>query len=318
MSFHIESLDERRRHGVKVTGIALQDLQGEAVRQQLRDLWVAHGLIVFKSTVTPELHLELSRVFGPLEAHPVREYRVKDNPELLNAIFDPDDTDLWSIDGDTLGAWTPWHSDLVFLSKINHGGILRPHEVAAEGGATGFIDKIEAYETLPHEIKLRIDDLAVVYRLRIDFRDQKFVPQLNKIELVRTHAQRIESVRVREDKDFPPVVHPLVFVQPETKRKMLNLSPSFAEYIYGMNRDESDELLSFLVKHITNPDLAYVHLWSSMNEMVLWDNWRMLHKALGCPATVRRVMYRTTIAGDYKHGRTLVDYEREKAPALVD
>jgi taurine dioxygenase len=317
MAYQIDKLDETRRNGVLITGLAQQDLQNENTRQRLRDLWVEHGLVVFKSKVTPDFHVESSRVFGPLEAHPVKEYQLKDNPEILNAVFDPDDTDLWSIDGAVLGAWTPWHSDLVFLAAINHGGILRPHEVAAEGGATGFIDKIEAYDTLPDTIKARIDDLDVVYRLRIDFREQKFVPRLNKIDLVRTHAQRIESVRMREDQDFPPVVHPLVFVQPETGRKALNLSPAFAEYIYGMGTRESDQLLSFLINHITDPKLQFFHLWQCQDEMILWDNWRMLHQAAGCPATIRRVMYRTTIAGDYQQGKTLAGYETARAMELA-
>jgi taurine dioxygenase len=311
----VQRLDSKRRYGVLITGLAERDLDEESVRSDLRALWVEHGLMLFKSEVTPSFHVALSRVFGPLEAHPVREYRLEGNPEILNAAFDPDDTDLWSVDGKVLGAWTPWHSDLVFLPKINHGGILRPHEIATEGGATGFIDQIEAYDALPKEIQDQIDGLDVVYRLRIDFREQKFVPTLNKIELVRTHQKRIEDVRVREDKDFPPVVHPLVYVQEETGRRALNLSPSFAEYIVGMDSAESEKLLSYLVQHITNPAFAYFHLWQSKDEMVLWDNWRMLHQAAGCPATVRRVMYRTTISGDYNQGATLADYTQARLTA---
>jgi taurine dioxygenase len=256
-------------------------------------------------------------VFGPLEEHPVKEYQLEGNPKILNVTFDPNDTDIWEVDGKELGAWTPWHSDLIFMPKINHGGILRAQEIAAEGGGTSFIDKIEAYDTLPDDIKAKIDDLDVVYRLRIDFRDQKYVPQLNTIKLVRTHKQRIEDVRVREDRDYPPVVHPLVFVQPETGRKALNLSPSFVETVCGMDPVEADELLSFLTRHIVNPDLMVHHHWTTLDEMVLWDNWRFLHQADGVPAGVRRVVYRTTIAGDYAKGKSLVDYEADRAKELA-
>ncbi len=37
--------------------------------------------------------------------------------------------------------------------------------------------------------------------------------------------------------------------------------------------------------------------------MVLWDNWRMMHCALGVPEKEQRHMQRTTIAGDYGRGR---------------
>ena len=37
--------------------------------------------------------------------------------------------------------------------------------------------------------------------------------------------------------------------------------------------------------------------------MIIWDNWRMLHRVIGCTPPQRRVMQRTTIKGDYGLGR---------------
>jgi taurine dioxygenase len=45
---------------------------------------------------------------------------------------------------------------------------------------------------------------------------------------------------------FDPVVHPLVITLLETGRKVLKLSPMHARYILGMDRSESDALLSQL------------------------------------------------------------------------
>jgi len=317
MGLAIEQLDPKRRSGVRVVGLTEADLADAGICEQLRALWVEHGLIHFRSKVTPQFHVALSSVFGALESHPVKEYQLEGHPQILNVLFDPDDTDLWSVDGETLGAWTPWHSDLIFMASINHGGILRAHEIAAKGGATGFIDKIEAYDRLPDDVKARIEGLDVVYKLRIDFRDQKITPHLFHIDLVRTHQQRIEDVRAREDRDYPPVVHPLVFEQPETGRKVLNFSPTMAEAIHGMDPAEGQDLMLYLGRHITSPDLAYYHDWTTPDEMVLWDNWRMLHQAAGVPADQRRVVYRTTIAGDYRRGSTLADYERTRVPAMA-
>jgi len=52
----------------------------------------------------------------------------------------------------------------------------------------------------------------------------------------------------------------------------------------------------------TRPDLAYIHQWQE-DDMVLWDNWRMLHSAREYHRVERRRMRRTTIAGDYALGR---------------
>ena len=47
--------------------------------------------------------------------------------------------------------------------------------------------------------------------------------------------------------------------------------------------------------------------------MILWDNWRVLHSATGIPEDETRVMYRTTISGDYAQGRKL-DFSKEDLP----
>jgi taurine dioxygenase len=57
-----------------------------------------------------------------------------------------------------------------------------------------------------------------------------------------------------------------------------------------------------VVSYAIRPDLAYIHKWQE-KDMVLWDNWRMLHSARGVPPGERRRMRRTTIAGDYALGR---------------
>lgn len=315
MAFTIEKLTPKLRQGVTITGLTPADLQDEATRQQLRDLWIEHGIVYFRSEVTPEFHVELSSVFGDLEAHPVKEYQLEGNPKILNVEFDPEKTDIWKVNGEVLGAWLPWHSDASYVVRNNHGGILRPEELPGQGGATGFIDKIEAYDALPQDVKDRIENLSVVYKMRIDPKDQPYVAMLYDVEMVRSHKARIDDVRARQDRDFPWVVHPLVYKQEGTGRKVLNLSPSMAMYIHGMDPAESHELLSYLAKHIANEERAYFHTWSHKDEMVLWDNWRMLHCACGVPADRRRVVYRTTIAGDYAMGMTLDDFEKSRALA---
>ena len=54
--------------------------------------------------------------------------------------------------------------------------------------------------------------------------------------------------------------------------------------------------------HVLLPELMYFHKWQA-DDMVLWDNWRMLHRVIGCTPPQRRVMQRTTIRGDCGLGR---------------
>jgi taurine dioxygenase len=46
----------------------------------------------------------------------------------------------------------------------------------------------------------------------------------------------------------------------------------------------------------------YFHAWKP-TDMVIWDNWRVLHEACGCHPDEDRVVHRTTIKGDYGLGR---------------
>ena len=101
---------------------------------------------------------------------------------------------------------------------------------------------------------------------------------------------------------LPRTIHPLVYSQPETGRKVLNVSPWFANAIEGMENEEGDAILKAVIEHSIRPDLAYFHVWRA-EDMVLWDNWRMMHSAKGVPVDDRRLMRRTTISGDYALGR---------------
>lgn len=311
MPYSIEKLDPSRKYGVVIKGLAPTDLKDEAVRSELRKLWIEHGLINFKAEPNAAFHVALSEVFGELEAHPVKEYQHKSDPRLLSVLYDPEKTDIWEVNGKQLGAWLPWHSDLIFMDRINRGGILRPATLPGTGGETAFIDKIEAYERLPESLRRRIDGRYVIYRMQIDPATHRYVANRNKIRLVRTHP-RIEDVRVRQDRDYPPVAHPMEYTQRETGRKVLNVSPAMALYIYGMDAQESHELLEQIVDHLANEQFAYRHRWAG-DDMLLWDNWRVIHSACGMEPTQRREMLRTTISGDYQLGMKLSELEGRTA-----
>ena len=109
---------------------------------------------------------------------------------------------------------------------------------------------------------------------------------------------------VRRAYQYPRVIHPMVFTQTETGRKVLNVSPGFADGIYEIGGPEGEQLLAEVVKYCIDPAHTYYHAWQA-DDMVLWDNWRTLHQAAGVPADETRVMQRTTIAGDYAQCRKL-------------
>lgn len=301
MSFTVSDLDERLPFGARVTDLELDTLDDPDVRTSLRELWIDRGVVVFDGIGGgPDDQIHLSEIFGECEVHPLRPKDAASAPELTDIRYLPEDGDIFEVDGQRLGGWLPWHSDLVYVDRINHGGILRPVTLPERGGgATGFIDQIAAYAALPADVQAEIEDVAIVYWLQLDISTERFVhvPDLRTIRLRNSSARIMERVD-----EFPRVVHPLVFVQPETGRKVLNLSPWFAQGIEHREDEEGDALLHALVDHVLDPTRSYIHQWRP-DDMVLWDNWRMLHSASGVDPGDIRHLQRTTITGDYSLGR---------------
>ena len=301
MELHVRPLSENLAFGSIVTDLDMSSLADPQVRRALTDLWIDRGLVVFRGLETDEAgHIELSSIFGTPEIHPLRDPAKPGRAELSDIRYDSVFGEIYEFgDGGRRGGWLPWHFDLVYVDRINHGGILRPIVVPEDGGETGFIDQIAAYDSLPDLLKRRIEGLEVVYRFDIDASHQRFgvTPGLRLLRMDPRSSKLMAS-----PEGFPEVVHPLVFLQPETGRKVLNVSPWFALGIEGMETLEGDVLLEDVIAHATDESRAYYHKWVG-TDLVLWDNWRMMHCARGVPAGSDRHMQRTTIVGDYGQGR---------------
>ena len=265
-------------------------------------------MLLFRGVGTsPEAHLRVSRCFGELERHSVKESWVENSPELVDISYVPpapgaqsETQPIYEVDGQALAGWLPWHTDQCFMPQLSRGGVLRTIQAPAEGGRTGFLDKIRLYETLPEPLQARIEGLSVVYRFQPQATLHKFgKPQGLKL-LSRSAA--MDSLLARLDRDFPPAIHPLVYTQRETGRKVLNLSPAYALGIEGMDGDTGDALLNELVAHCLQPGYAYHHDWRN-DDLVAWDNWRTMHSASGTPIHCTRLIQRTSIKGYYGLGR---------------
>jgi taurine dioxygenase len=297
MAFQVSPLPGQSGFGAIVTGLTPGDLDKDGVKASLRALWIKAGVIVFRGLEGGEdSHLRLSRIFGTLQDHMMFRDQPDYHPELIELRY-TGEQETYEVDGEDRGAWLPWHSDLIYTDRINRGGILRPIVLPKSGGETGFIDRINAYATLPEELKTRFEGLNVLYLPDFDATHQKH-GRAASLRLTRT-TDRMQAAIAQK---LPRTIHPLVYRQPETGRKVLNVSPWFANAIEGMENAEGDAILKAAIEHLIRPDLAYFHEWEP-EDMVLWDNWRMTHSAKGVPTDDRRVMQRTTIAGDYALGR---------------
>lgn len=305
--------------GAEIAGLDLCRPLNETIAKAIHRTWIDKGLLLFRSTAhDDEAQMRLSRLFGEMEPAATADMNDPDNRFMMTLAYDPADKaprfqQHYNVGGIDRAGWLGWHWDQSFMPTIVRGAVLRMVEPASEMGETGFIDAIEAYDRLPETLKRRIEGLEVVYQFNPDFASGQFGFPEDIRALPRERAGKEPGY------DFPPVVHPMVITQVETGRKVLKLSPMHARYILGMEKPESDALLAEVARHLVDPAFAYFHKWQA-NDLIVWDNWRMIHSANGIPLHCRRLARRTTIMGDYKVGRYLdpaLDRDRE-VKRLVD
>jgi taurine dioxygenase len=297
-----------RNIGVEIRGVNINKLDDPDQQRQLYEAWLEHGVLLFRGIGTsPDIHRALTRCFGPLEEQEevLTELRV-DGEKGVIAVERGGKPGIPSYYvGDEIVGWQQlvtgivfWHIDTIFTPTICRGGMLRMIEACKTGGNTGWIDTIKIYDALPEEMRRRIDKLEVRHCLRCDLTGIPFgVP-----EATREASMEVVPYERIPMPVLPEVVHPLVLTHPESGRKALAISPQSIIGIVGMSREESDELLSTLVSFTLRRENMFIHHWEK-NDMVLWDNRRMLHCGMGHPPSEKRVAHRTTLAGGMNTGR---------------
>ena len=149
-------------------------------------------------------------------------------------------------------------------------------EVPSKGGNTLFANGYMAYETLPAEIRRRIDGRKALNAYDYD------------------NASTRRGTRVADG--VPSYVHPAVRTHPATGRKALYVNRLMTVRIEGLPQDESDELLAFLFDHQEQRRFVYEHVWR-LGDLLLWDNRCSSHARTDFPSSERRLMLRTTVKG---------------------
>ena len=299
----VRPLIEGRAFGARIGGLTMAQTKDPDVRRQINDLFEAKGVIVFED-VEPsgEMHVALSDVFGPLKEHPskaVPRVDEKGMPGVIDMAYDPAKDGLISIAGRQVAQWLPWHFDHAYNNELNRAGVLRAIDIPPEGGMTGFADGIELYAALSPELRARIEDRKVLYRMNVIMANFRFgAPEGFEVLAENSAAQAVMDAAA----DVPRSLHPAVWTRP-TGEKVLHVSPWMAEGFAGDETPEGNALLEAVCREIFEKAqaLSYFHKWKP-TDMLIWDNWRVLHAVSGNDPQYGRRMQRTTIKGDYGLG----------------
>ena len=295
----VSPLQDGLSFGARIAGVTRENLQQAEVRRQINEVFEERGMIVFEEIEsTSKMQVLLSEVFGPLKDHPVKIVERLDNdamPGVITIRTSPDAA-VCEIDGKPLITWQPWHFDHTYNNELNRAGVLRAEKIAPEGGMTAFCDGIQIYRDMDPELRAKAEQISLIYTLDMHY-ERQFFGLPKSFREIKTKDDKILEIA----KTFARAIHPAVWTR-ETGEKVVHMCPYGCRGIEGNETPQGNALLAEIWENVERTIVPYYHEWKP-TDMLVWDNWRMLHEACGCDPKYDRIMHRTTIKGDYGLGR---------------
>ena len=265
--------------GAEVKGIDLNQEHDTATMAELKRLWHEHIVLLFRNQKLDQAaQLRATEFFGevgylarPANEHPIGYANLLPNVMLISNIRE---------NGEPIGALPDgemmFHHDMLHAEIPHKGTLLYSVEIPSHGGETLFASGHAAYDALPDDIREPLEGKWA------------------------RHHYNYGSVQKGDDKGtvaFSDSEHPIFRTHEETGRKAIYVNRLMTEEVIGMPKDESDRLLNALFDHMEKPEFVYEHTWR-VGDLLLWDNRNSCHARRDFPNGERRLMLRTTIAGD--------------------
>ena len=267
--------------GVEILDFEYDHIFDDARVSDLRNLWLNYSIIIFKDLKLSHQQLEnFSLAFGNFGNDPYID-SIDGHDYIIEVRREADEK------APPFGA--SWHSDWSFQECPPSATLLHSKIIPPIGGDTFFINTHKAYADLPNDIKQKIKNLMVSHSAIRPYADDGFYA------LEKDKDRSMKIIPSPKAKEF--FLHPLVRTHPETRKKSLFINQVYSIAIEGLNEKESNELLTTLFLHMDQQKYIYKHRWES-NMLIMWDNRCVNHCAQGGYQGYKRLLHRTTLAGD--------------------
>lgn len=178
--------------------------------------------------------------------------------------------ELFELAASSGGVADEWHTDITFQEEPALMSILHMVKCPETGGDTMWSSLYAAYDELSAPLKDMCDGLTALHDA-----------------LPHNHPERM-------------TIHPVVRVHPETGRKALYVNEHFTRRIVEMNATESEALLGYLTRWVTNPRFTVRYTWNE-GTVAMWDNRCTQHFVLN-DFEGERIIQRVTVMGDRVQG----------------
>jgi taurine dioxygenase len=260
--------------GAEIIGVDLREPLDDATFAQILSAWHKHLVILLRNQkLTEEDQVRFAERFGPPARIHTKQFMQKHPAVMLISNIHEDGKPIGALpDGEM-----HFHTDQCHQERPAMASMLYAIEIPSKGGNTLFANAYTAYETLPAELKRRIDGRKAV----------------NAYDYDSAATMRGGDVSA----DAPSYAHPVVRTHPATGRKALYVNRLMTRRIEGLPQQESEELLNRLFDHQERPEFIYEHVWRP-GDIVMWDNRCTLHARTDFSADERRLLRRVTILGE--------------------
>ncbi|MEY8840512.1 TauD/TfdA dioxygenase family protein [Cribrihabitans sp. XS_ASV171] len=254
--------------GVEVRGLDLMEVTAENLFPEIRALFEEHSALLFRGQdLTPEKHLELAGLFGPIEDReadtrkPGEAFKI---PEVSNMLDDGTTSGEMDLKTLNLKANFLWHSDSTFLPVPSLVNILVGRVVTTEGGATELASTRAAWAAMPADLKARIEGRGIWHRY--SHSRKKISEELSKLPMFNK---------------WPDQHWKSIWPNPVNGREALYIA-SHAFAVDGYDSEESEALLTELTAFCTQPQFVYSHKWA-VGDVMLWDQRAVMHRGTPWP-----------------------------------
>jgi len=266
--------------GTRLTGLDLKQPISTDLAAALVEL-LADRLVL----VLPDQHLDIpalkrtTEVFGPLMRLPYVEPMAEDQ-DVIAVLKEAEERNIHVFGGN-------WHSDFSYLERPPGGSLLQAVDLPPVGGDTIWADGVTAWASLP-------DDLRAVLEGRNAIQTGK--PYGVKHRPKHTGSTSVKMTRGDPEADKERAL-PAVRRHPVSGKAALFVNPTYTTRLEGMNEEESAPILARTYAHMTRPEFQCRHRWRP-GDLVIWDNRATMHFAVNDYDGYRRLLWRTTFAGE--------------------
>ncbi len=276
--------------GAEIAGVDIRQPLSAIDRDQILAAWHNHLVVrIREQPMSDEEHMAFTRNFGELEYAAdglvKRSYGVASETETRPSV-PPQIAVISNIveNGKAIGGLGSgeafWHTDSSFVDIPPAGSFLRAIELPPQGGSTHFLNMYAAYETLPDELKQRIEGMEAIHAVTH-----------TSAGVARKGFENITDVS-----KVPGARHPLVRTHPDTGRKCLFLGRRLNAYVCGLSVADSEARLDQLWAHASQDRFTWSQDWH-VGDLIIWDNRCAMHRRDAFDPSTRRLMHRTQTKG---------------------